>query len=125
MIIKSPGHFLNVTDPVGFLSVNQALENLSQMKTFPPKPFVQVNNCCLWRDPQRSRKPANCCTWVSLEAIGENFIETGDRSSSGPLFIAKIFSPSLNFPRPKKDLSFLHRSLVVEISYAIRDYQEL
>jgi hypothetical protein len=54
--------------------------------------------------------------WVPLEAINENFIETGGRWSSGPLFIEKIFSPSPNFSHPKEDLGFLHRSLVVDIS---------
>jgi hypothetical protein len=40
--------------------------------------------------------------WVPLEAISENFIETGGRRSSGPLFIGKIFSPSPNFLTQKK-----------------------
>jgi hypothetical protein len=60
--------------------------------------------------------------WVPLEAISDNFIETGGRWSSGPLFIGMIFSP--NVPHPKEDLSFLHRSLVVDISSEIGDYQE-
>jgi hypothetical protein len=54
--------------------------------------------------------------WVPLEAINENFIETGGRWSSGPLVIGKIFSPSPKLPHPKEDLSFPHRSLVVDIS---------
>jgi hypothetical protein len=62
--------------------------------------------------------------WVSLEAIRENCIKTGGRWPSGPLFIGRIFSPSPNFPHPKENLSFLHRSLMVDISEAIRVYQE-
>jgi hypothetical protein len=62
--------------------------------------------------------------WVPLEAISKTFIETGGRWSSGPRFIGKICSPSPNFPHPKGDLNFLHRSLVVDISEAIRDYQK-
>jgi hypothetical protein len=53
--------------------------------------------------------------WVSLEAIGENFIGAGGGWSSGPLFIGKVFSPSSNFPSPKKELTLLHRCLVVHI----------
>jgi hypothetical protein len=53
---------------------------------------------------------------VPLEAIRENFIEIGGRWSFGPLFIGKILSPSPNFPHPKEDLTFLHRSLVLDIS---------
>jgi hypothetical protein len=62
--------------------------------------------------------------WVPLEATSENFIQTSGRWSSGPPFIGKIFSPSSNFSHPKENLSFPHRSLVVDISEAIRDYQE-
>jgi hypothetical protein len=124
MIIKSLDHLLSVTDPFGFLSVSQGLGNPSQMKTFRPKPFVQVGSR-LWRDPQESRKSASCCMWVPLEAISENFIETGRKQSSGPLFIGKILSLSPNFPYPKENLNFLHRSLVADISQAIKDYQEL
>jgi hypothetical protein len=47
------------------------------MKASHPKPFVQVGNHCLWRDTQGRRKSASCCMRVSLEAISENFIETG------------------------------------------------
>jgi hypothetical protein len=50
------------------------------------------------------------------EAICENFIETVGGQSSGSLFIGRIFSPSQNFPHSKEDLSFLHRSLVVDLS---------
>jgi hypothetical protein len=51
MIIKSPDHFLSVKDSVGFLRVNQGIRNPSQTKRFHPKPFVQVSNSRLWRDP--------------------------------------------------------------------------
>jgi hypothetical protein len=61
--------------------------------------------------------------WVPLEAITEPFSETGGRWLSRPFFTGKIFSPLPNFPHPR-DLSFLHHSLVVDISSAIRDYQE-
>jgi hypothetical protein len=61
--------------------------------------------------------------WVPLDAVSENFIETGGRWSSGPLFIGKSFLPSPNFPHPKEDLSFLHRGLAGDISCAIGDYQ--
>jgi hypothetical protein len=44
MMIKSPDHFWSVTDPVGFLRVNQGVENPSQMKTFHPKAIVPVSN---------------------------------------------------------------------------------
>jgi hypothetical protein len=57
--------------------------------------------------------------------MSKNFIEPNGRWPSGPLFVGKIFSPSPNFPHPKEDLGFLHRSLVVDISEAIRDYQKL
>jgi hypothetical protein len=50
------------------------------------------------------------------------FIETGGKWSSARLFIRKIFSPSPNFPHPKGDLRFLHRSLAIDISEGIRDY---
>jgi hypothetical protein len=116
MIIKNPDHFLSVTDPVVFLRTNQGIGNLSQMKTVHPKPFVQVSNNRLWRDPQGSRKSASYCIWVPLEAMSEDFIETGSRWSSGPLFIGKIFSPEPNFPHAKERLSYLHRNVVVDIS---------
>jgi hypothetical protein len=53
--------------------------------------------------------------WVSLEAISENFIETGGGWLPGFLAIVSIFSPSSNFPNPKKDLALLHRCLVIHI----------
>jgi hypothetical protein len=62
--------------------------------------------------------------WVPLEAKSDNFVEIGGRRSSEPLFIGKVFSPSPNFPHPKEYLSFLHHSLVGDISQAIRGYQE-
>jgi hypothetical protein len=54
--------------------------------------------------------------WVPLKTISENYIETGGRWSSWPLFIEKIFSLSPNFSHPKEGLGFLHRSLVIDIS---------
>jgi hypothetical protein len=62
--------------------------------------------------------------WVPLEVVSENFIDTGGRWSYEPLCTVKILSPLPNFPHPKEDLSFLHRSLVVDISSAITDSQE-
>jgi hypothetical protein len=88
--------------------------NLSQMKIFHPKPFAQVSNGRVWQDTQGSRKFASCCMWVPLEVISENFIETGGMWSSGPLFIGNLLALA-ELPPPKKDLSFLYRSPVVDI----------
>jgi hypothetical protein len=108
MVIKSLDHFLSVTDPVGFLRVSQGMKNPSQMKTFHSKPFVQVGNNGLLRDPQGSRKSASCCMWVSIKAINTKFIEIG--WSSGPLLIGNIFSASPNLPHPKKPEFFSSQS---------------
>jgi hypothetical protein len=66
MVFQIPDHFLRVTDPIGFLAVNQGIGNPSQMKKFHPKPFVKVSNNCLWQDLQGSGKSARYRMWVPL-----------------------------------------------------------
>jgi hypothetical protein len=50
MIVKSLDYGLSLSEPLGLLIVSQDIGKQSPMKAFHPKPFVHVDNHCLWRD---------------------------------------------------------------------------
>jgi hypothetical protein len=106
MTIKSPDHFLSVTDSVRFLRVNQGIGSPSSMKSFHPKLFVQVGNNLLWRGPQGSRKSASYCMWVPIEAITENFMGTSGRWSSRASLHRKDLLTLAELSPPKRRLEF-------------------
>jgi hypothetical protein len=83
---------------------------------------VQAIEHRLMRDAQGGSELAGRRMWISREAMGENFIKSGDGGSSWSLFIRQVFSPSSNFRDPEEYLSFLHYFLPVNIAQATRDF---
>jgi hypothetical protein len=62
------------------------------MVTFHPGLFVQMGNHHLGRDAQPSGESPNRHMWLSLEVMGETFVETNRERSSLPCFIAERYS---------------------------------
>jgi hypothetical protein len=115
MIVKSLDYRLSLSEPLGLLMVSQDIGKQSQMKVFHPKPFMHVDNHCLWRDVHGRRKPASCCMWVSLGAVSENFNETDAEWSSGCLSLSeRFFLPCRTFSS-QQNLIFRHHHLAVRI----------
>jgi hypothetical protein len=102
MIVKSLDYRLSLSEPLGLLIVSQDIGKQSQMKAFHPRPFVHVDNHCLWRNAHGRRKPASCCMWVSLRAVSENFKETDAECSSGSLSSSERFFLPVELSPPNK-----------------------